>query len=80
MSNKTDIFTDKDLSNLTQLFNEIKKSENTAAIKLKDNAATHYVLNGCNLNRPEDFLAECWTMAILIKLNTLGYEIRKKGQ
>jgi hypothetical protein len=78
MSNKTNLFSDRDISDITNLFNEIQKSDGVAGLKIKDGAVSHFVANGCQLNRFEDFATECWTIAVLTKINALGYEIKKK--
>jgi hypothetical protein len=78
MSNKTNFFSDKELSELTNIFNEVQKSDGVAGLKIKDGAVSNFVNNGCNLNRFEDFTIECWVLTVLAKLNSLGYEIKKR--
>lgn len=78
MPNKTKIFSDQNLSELTALFNEIQKTDAAPGLKLKDMAGMNFVNNGSELKRMEDFNTECWTLAVLMKINSLGYEIKKK--
>jgi hypothetical protein len=76
--NKTFLITDKELSELARLFNEIKKDESNVATAIRDTARDLYVENEIKrFNKEEDFTAECWTLAVLVKLADLKYKIVK---
>ena len=76
--NKTFLMSDKEISDIAKLFNEIKKSESNIATAIKDTARDLYVENEIKrFNKEADFTAECWTLAVLVKLADLKYKIVK---